>query len=73
MLRPPGAPLHLAAARQATRDAEGRVFLTDLGSAHGTNLDGVWLRPNACRELKAGSVLKFGASTRQYKVARLPK
>ena len=67
---------HLSISRQhakLTRDGEGRVFLTDLGSAHGTNLDGVWLRPNACRELRVGSVLKFGASTRQYKVARLPK
>lgn len=49
------------------------LSLTDLGSAHGTNLDGAWLRPNTARQLKVGAVLKFGGSTRTYVVKSLPQ
>lgn len=41
-------------------------------AAHGTNLDGAWLRPHVARQLKEGAVLRFGASTREYKVTHLP-
>lgn len=37
-------------------------------AAHGTNVDGLWLRPNVPRQLKMGSILRFGGSTRSYEV-----
>lgn len=37
-------------------------------AAHGTNLDRVWIRANEARLLNKGSVFKFGASSREYKV-----
>jgi len=43
------------------------------GAAHGTNVDGAWIKPKVPKQLQAGSVLKFGASTREYKVAKLPQ
>lgn len=41
-------------------------FITDLGSAHGTFLDGKKLPPNTATRLEAGCQLRFGASTRLY-------
>lgn len=41
-------------------------------AAHQTNVDGAWIRPKVPKQLRAGSVLRFGASTREYRVARLP-
>lgn len=52
-------------------DGAGKLYLIDLGSGHGTNLDGVWVRAQSPKELKVGSVIRFGASTREYKVAAL--
>ena len=31
-------------------------------------MDGVWIRPNAPRQLPVGATVRFGASTREYKV-----
>ena len=42
-----------------------------LYAAHGTNLDGAWIRANEARLLNKGSVFKFGASSREYKVHNL--
>ncbi len=36
---------------------------------HGTNVDGLWLRPKAPRGLQLGSIIKFGASSRTYTVS----
>ncbi len=43
-----------------------------LPAAHGTNVDGAWIRANVPRQLSKGSTIQFGASTRQYTVAKLP-
>lgn len=37
-------------------------------AGHGTNVDGTWLRSRTPKTLKVGSVIRFGASTRSYKV-----
>jgi hypothetical protein len=37
-------------------------------AAHGTNLDGVWIRANEARLLNKGAIFKFGASSREYRV-----
>lgn len=66
---------HLSVSRHhaaLTTDAAGHLFLTDLGAAHGTNIDGTWMKPNVGRQLVKGNVVRFGASTRQYKVICLP-
>ncbi|GMH33326.1 hypothetical protein BSKO_01160 [Bryopsis sp. KO-2023] len=62
---------HLSISRQhAQLEASGNGVLSimDLGSGHGTNADGVWLRAKTPRSVKVGSTLRFGASTRTYKV-----
>jgi hypothetical protein len=41
-------------------------------SAHGTNLDGVWVKPRVPKQLRPGSTFKLGASVREYRVVRLP-
>lgn len=53
---------------ELSRDDSGLLFLTDLSTSHGTNVDDVWLRPNKPKQLDVGSVIRFGASTRLYKV-----
>lgn len=66
---------HLSVSRQHAQlstDGAGALTLTDLGSAHHTNLDGVWIRPNVPRPLAKGSVVRFGASSREYRVVKLP-
>ncbi len=40
--------------------------------AHGTNVDGVWMKPHNGKQLQRGNVLRFGASTREYKLVMLP-
>lgn len=42
-------------------------------AAHGTNVDGAWIKAKVPKQLRVGSVLKFGASTREYRVAKLPQ
>ncbi|KAG1657423.1 hypothetical protein FOA52_011793 [Chlamydomonas sp. UWO 241] len=62
---------HLSVSRQhavVTTDARGGVYVMDLGSAHGTKLDDVWIKPQTARQVRVGSVLVFGASTRRYKL-----
>lgn len=44
-----------------------------LCAAHGTNVDGAWIKPKVPKQLRVSSVLKFGASTREYRVAKLPQ
>ncbi|KFM25585.1 hypothetical protein F751_0612 [Auxenochlorella protothecoides] len=55
-----------------TLEGGSRAMLTDLGSAHGTNISGVWIRPKVPRRLQEGDVIRFGASSRSYRVVRLP-
>ena len=45
-----------------------RVFTLSYHAGHGTNVDGLWLRPNAPKVLSVGSTVLFGGSTRTYKV-----
>lgn len=42
------------------------LFIADLGSAHGTLLDGRRLMTNALAKLQSGAQLRFGASSRVY-------
>ena len=66
---------HLSISRQHAQlqvQRDGSVTLTDMGSGHGTNVDGVWVRANAPKALRVGTVIKFGASTRAMVVKRLP-
>ena len=42
-------------------------------AAHGTNVDDAWIKAKVPKQLRVGSVFKFGASVRQYKVAKLPQ
>ncbi|KAL0027469.1 hypothetical protein WJX77_003809 [Trebouxia sp. C0004] len=67
---------HLSISRQhahLSMDLNGHCFITDMASGHGTNVDGLWLRPKAPRGLQLGSIIKFGASSRTYTVVKLPK
>ena len=47
-------------------DEGGVVILSDLGSSHGTNLNGLWVKPKQPKALRVGSKVKFGGSTREY-------
>ena len=53
---------------QLTVDTGGNLYLTDLSTSHGTNVDGAWIRPNQARQLAKGAVFKLAASSREYKV-----
>lgn len=53
-------------------DGKGGLTITDLGSAHGTNVDGIWIRAKAPRSLQVGSKVRFGASSREYRVVSIP-
>lgn len=67
---------HLSISRQhaqMTTDGAGNLFITDLGSAHGTNVDGSWIRANVPKQVPQGSTLQFGASSRKYIVAQVPQ
>lgn len=52
---------HATVIRQGTQ-----LFVADLGSAHGTLLDGQRLLTNTLVKLHSGTQLRFGASTRLY-------
>lgn len=43
-----------------------QLFIADLGSAHGTLLDGQRLRTNTLMKLERGAQLRFGGSTRLF-------
>jgi pSer/pThr/pTyr-binding forkhead associated (FHA) protein len=58
---------------QITVDASGAACLMDLGSAHGTKVGDVWIKPHALRALVPGAVVRFGASTRAYKLLSVEK
>jgi nuclear inhibitor of protein phosphatase 1 len=45
---------------------DGRVFLIDLGSSHGTFLDGSQLPPNKPVVVKNGSSIKFGQAPAKF-------
>ncbi|MEW5317279.1 MAG: hypothetical protein WDW38_008590 [Sanguina aurantia] len=65
---------HASVSRQHAHlavDARGEATLTDLGSQHGTQLDGVWVKANQAKTLKVDSKFKFGASTRGYRLLRI--
>lgn len=49
-------------------NASGDVYIIDLSSAHGTFVAGNRLRPHKRSKLDQGQLIKFGASTREYKV-----
>lgn len=66
---------HLSISRQHAHlamDLSRHCFITDMGSGHGTNVDGLWLRAKAPKGLQVGSVIKFGASSRSYTITKLP-
>lgn len=50
----------------------GQVLITDLGTTHGTTVDGRLLPKNVPIRLTSGANVKFGASTRIY-IFRMPK
>merc|ERR1712107_517580 len=50
----------------------GQIMLTDLGTAHGTTVDGRMLPKNVPIRLVTGANVKFGASTRVH-IFRMPK
>lgn len=51
-------------------DMQRRSHLIDLGSRHGTRVNGVALVPRKYHELKLGDSVQFGASTRIYTLQR---
>jgi len=54
-------------------DERGGVTLTDLGSAHGTKVEDTWLKPQGSKHVGVGGVMRFGASTRAYKLERVER
>ncbi|GBF91494.1 MAP kinase phosphatase [Raphidocelis subcapitata] len=76
---PPAADValeHASASRQhaaLTVDAAGAVSLTDLGSSHGSKVGDAWIKPHAPKEVPLGAVMRFGASTRAYKLERVER
>lgn len=53
----------------STRTAVLMVCMFD--AAHGTNIDGVWVKANNPKQLRIGSKFKFAASSRTYCVREL--
>eukprot|EP00775_Hariotina_reticulata_P002538 gene2538-2840_t len=51
--------------RLTTFSEDGRIFLIDLGSTHGTFLDGTQLSPNKPTVLKNDALIKFGHDSRR--------
>jgi len=49
-------------------DEDGAVYIIDMNATHGTKLNGTPLRPNKRTKLAHGDEIRFGASTRRYKV-----
>ncbi len=54
-------------------DGRGGAVLTDLGSAHGTKLGDVWLKPQGQKGFAVGAAVRFGASTRAYTLERVER
>eukprot|EP00892_Ulva_mutabilis_P000251 jgi/Ulvmu1/10226/UM060_0026.1 len=44
----------------------GELRLMDRGSVHGTNINGVWVKPKQPKALEIGSKFRLGASSRTY-------
>lgn len=66
---------HPSASRQhavIVHHRNGAVYAVDLKSAHTTKLDQTPMRPYEAYLLRDGSVLSFGASSRQYRVQGIP-
>ncbi|EKX53889.1 hypothetical protein GUITHDRAFT_100853 [Guillardia theta CCMP2712] len=63
---------HPSVSRQhAILQSEGqKVYILDLGSAHGTKVNSRNIEPERKVEVKDGDVLEFGASTRKYVISR---
>jgi pSer/pThr/pTyr-binding forkhead associated (FHA) protein len=60
---------HASISRQHARiscGASRKVRIQDMGSAHGTFVNGKRLRNEERQQIHGGDVLKFGASTRSY-------
>jgi hypothetical protein len=67
---------HASVSRQhaaLTVDGRGGVSLTDLGSAHHTKVGDTWIKPHAPKSVPVGGVMRFGASTRTYTLARVER
>lgn len=47
-------------------EASRKVRIQDMGSAHGTFLNGKQLKSGERQRLSVGDTLRFGASTRSY-------
>lgn len=39
-----------------------------LCAAHGTNVNGMWVKPQQPKDVKVGTTFRFGASSRVYTV-----
>ena len=50
------------------RNSDGTLHIMDLGSAHGTMVNGVTVTANEPCELQDGDMVQFGRSTRKYMV-----
>lgn len=58
---------------QLSVDVTGTLVLADLGSAHGTSVDGAWLKSKGGKGVGEGTQLRFGASTRSYVIRGLDR
>lgn len=54
-------------------DLSGNCLVMDMGAAHGTKLNDAWLKAQQQRTMTVGSQLRFGASTRVYKLLSVEK
>lgn len=67
---------HLSVSRQhaqLTVDLTGNVCVMDMGAQHGTKLGDAWLKPQQQRTVALGHQLRFGASTRAYRLLSVAK
>jgi hypothetical protein len=53
----------------ATRDLLGMMLVWC--AAHGTNIDGAWVKAHVAKELRVGSKFRFAASSRTYCVLEI--
>lgn len=68
--------LHASISRShaaVVRSSEGTMFVFDLGSSHGTMVNGVRLAPFEATPLSNRSAIRFGQSSRIYLVRIFPK
>lgn len=56
---------------QISLDLSGTLLAADLGSAHGTQIGGVWVKPKVPKPVEEGTMIKLGASTRVYMVTNI--